>query len=95
VHLLVRKSLIFLDENFKEKSKHTFYAQKCFYENRAIYEIIWKIMVDPDRTQMAIWRMRFACWIPKATDRHSEYVIIIAFTLQNRLRDRASKLRLD
>jgi len=23
--------------------------------------------------------MRFACWMNKATDRHSEYVIIIAF----------------
>jgi hypothetical protein len=22
-----------------------------------------------------IWRMRFACWITKATDTHSEYVI--------------------
>jgi hypothetical protein len=29
-----------------------------------------------------IWRMRIACWITKATDIHSEYVIIIAFTLQ-------------
>jgi hypothetical protein len=26
-----------------------------------------------------IQRMRFACWITKATDTHSEYVIFIAF----------------
>jgi hypothetical protein len=26
------------------------------------------------------WSMRFACWIVKATDTNSEYVIIIAFT---------------
>jgi hypothetical protein len=26
-----------------------------------------------------IRRMRFACWITKATDTHSEYVILIAF----------------
>jgi hypothetical protein len=25
-------------------------------------------MVQPDRPQMTIWRMRFACWITKATD---------------------------
>jgi hypothetical protein len=31
---------------------------------------------------MTIWRMRFACWIPKATDTQSEYVIFIAFPLQ-------------
>jgi hypothetical protein len=26
-----------------------------------------------------IQRMRFTCWITKATDTHSEYVILIAF----------------
>jgi hypothetical protein len=31
------------------KSKHTFYVQKLFTENLVVYEIIWKIMVDPDR----------------------------------------------
>ena len=25
---------------------------------------------------MAIWRMRIACWIPKAIDTHSKYVIL-------------------
>jgi hypothetical protein len=35
-------------------------------------------MVEPDRPQMAVRRMRFACWIPKCTNRHSEYVIRIA-----------------
>jgi hypothetical protein len=38
-------------------------------------------------------RMRFACWITKATDTHSEYVILIAFSLQQWLRERASMLR--
>jgi hypothetical protein len=40
-----------------------------------------------------IRRMRFACWIIKATDTHSEYVILIAFPLQQWLRERASMLR--
>jgi hypothetical protein len=39
-------------------------------------------------------RMRFVCWITKATDTHSEYVILIAFPLQQWLRERASILRL-
>jgi len=34
-----------------------------------------------------------AWWIPKATDTHSEYVIIIAFSLQQCFRERASLLR--
>jgi len=27
-----------------------------------------------------MWRMRYACWITKAADTHSEYVILITFT---------------
>jgi hypothetical protein len=64
------------------KSKHTVYVQKPFSENRAIYEIMWKEMVQPDRPQMAIRRKQLACWISEATDRHSEYEILIAFSRQ-------------
>jgi hypothetical protein len=39
-----------------------------------------------------IRRMRFACWITKATDTHSEYVIHIALSRQQWLRERASML---
>ena len=35
-------------------------------------------------------RMRFACSIPKATDTHSEYVVLIVFPLQQWSRERAS-----
>ena len=38
-------------------------------------------------------RMRFACWINKATDTDSEHVIFIAFPRQQWLRERASALR--
>ena len=30
-------------------------------ENRAIYEVMWENMVQPDRPQMTVWRMRIAC----------------------------------
>ena len=42
-----------------------------------------------------IWRMRFAWWVTKTTDTHSEYVTIIAFRRQNWLSGRASNLCLD
>ena len=32
---------------------------------------------------MTIWRMRIACWIPKATNTHSQYVTLTAFTISN------------
>jgi len=42
---------------------------------------------------MTIWRMLIACWITKATNTHSSYVILIASPLQHYLQERASKLR--
>jgi len=42
---------------------------------------------------VTIWRMFIACWIPKLTNTHSEYVIIIAFSLQQLLHEHASTLR--
>jgi hypothetical protein len=40
-----------------------------------------------------IRRLRFACWISKATDTHSEYEIFTAFPRQQWLRERATMLR--
>jgi hypothetical protein len=50
-----------------------------FFEIRAVYEKMWKNIIQPDRSQMTIWRMRIASCIPKATKTHSEYVIPIVF----------------
>jgi hypothetical protein len=40
-----------------------------------------------------IRRMRFACWITKATDTHTEYAILIAFPRQQWLCESVSVLR--
>jgi hypothetical protein len=37
-----------------------------FFEKRAIYEIISKNVVEPERLHMTIW-LRVACWVLKAT----------------------------
>jgi hypothetical protein len=49
--------------------------------------------MEPDRPQMTMWRIRVACWMPKAIDTPSEYVILMAFNLQQWLHERASLLR--
>ena len=54
---------------------------------------MWKNIVEGDRLQVTIWRMRTACWSLKATNTLSEYVIIIAFPQQQRSRERAPMLR--
>jgi hypothetical protein len=45
----------------------------------------------PGGLQLEIWRMRIACWIPKATNIDLEYVTLITFPLQQN--DKASMLR--
>ena len=42
---------------------------------------------------MTIWRMLIARWIPKATNTHSQYIILIVLPLQQWLHERASMLR--
>ena len=48
-----------------------------FFENLSVYEIMWKIAVELEKPHMTIWRMRIACWVTKATNTHSEYVLLI------------------
>jgi len=81
------------DKICREKSKRTFYIKFFFcFENRAVYEIKRKNIAEPDRPQMT-WRIREQCCITKTTDTHSEYVILLAFALQQWLHERASLLR--
>jgi hypothetical protein len=54
---------------------------------------MWKYFVErEDRPQKTIWRMCVAGWIPKAKYIHSEYVIVIAFPVQQRLHEHVSML---
>jgi len=59
------------------------------FENRALYDILWKNIVEPARPQMTIQRIRISCWIPQATNTHSENAILIAFQLQKWLQESA------
>ena len=49
-----------------------------FLENYSFYDIMWKNIVQPDRTQIIVLRMRILCWIPTAANTHLDYVIFIA-----------------
>jgi len=55
--------------------------------------IICKNTVEPRRPLLTIGRMRNACWVTKARSTHSEYVILIDFTLHQWLYERAPILR--
>ena len=82
------------DKSCRETHIVRFMFDNLFFpENRGVYEIMWKNIVERVRPQMTTWLMRIACWITKATNTHSEFVILIAFPLQQRLYERASMLR--
>jgi hypothetical protein len=76
-----------------EKIKTHFVFGNFFLENRAVCEIMWKNIVERGRSHMTIRRMRIACWILKATNTHSQYVMLIACPLQQWLHERTSMLR--
>jgi hypothetical protein len=61
------------DKTWRENK--TYFIFGNFFENHAVYGIMWNNIVEPARIQVAIWRMRFACWINKATNKHAEYVL--------------------
>ena len=76
---------------FAEKiTTHTFPVQYFFSDNPTVCQILWKNIVEPNRPQMTIWCMRIALWIPKATNTHSEYVILIGLLRQQWFRESAS-----
>ena len=76
----------------ENQNTHSMLKNFFFSKNHAVYEITWKNIVEPGRPHMTIWRMRIACWIPKATNTHWEYVILIAFPQQRWLYEGPSML---
>ena len=53
---------------------------------------MWKNFVERGRPQMKTWLMRIACCIPRAKHTDSEYVILIDFSLQQWMHERAALL---
>jgi hypothetical protein len=85
--MIISRSVLLGMKNISDKScrecqnTRLMFNNFFFCENSALNEIVWKNIVQSDRPQIKIWRMRIACWVPKATNAHSEYVILIAFSL--------------
>jgi len=61
---------------FVEKIKTNILCSVTFFfpANHAVYEIMWKNIVESGRPQMAIRRMRIACWLPKITNTRTHIV---------------------
>ena len=76
-------------KQYRENQNTTFFPTNCVrYDNVDKYGTA-RQATDENIMQ----RMCIACGITKAKDTHSEYLILIAFPLQQWLRERASMLR--
>jgi hypothetical protein len=82
-------------QNLYRKSEHIFCDQKLFHPKIVpIVRKVYKYYTAAQATYGNTMRcMCTACWIHKATNTHSKFVIIIAFILQDRLHERVSILR--
>ena len=82
-------------EMFQKKSlqRKTYIYTNFFSSEIVPFMRMWKNTVELDRSQTTTWRTRIACWITKATDTQSEYVILLTLPLQQWLLGRASLLR--
>jgi hypothetical protein len=70
----------FRQKLYRNKNTHSIF-NNYFPESRAVCEIMWK---KYGRARQAtddniIRRMRISCWIPMATNTHSQYVIFMGF----------------
>jgi len=95
--LIIPRSILLGMRNVSDKvvgkTETYIWWSKIFFENRAVYEMTCKNTVDPDTPQVTVWSTRIASWIPKATNTHSGYEILIAFPLQQWFHKLVSMLR--
>jgi len=68
-------------KSYREMTTLIYCSITVFLDNRAVYGIMWKILLQPDRPQMTIMFMRTACWIARSTNTQPEYVLFTAFPL--------------
>jgi hypothetical protein len=63
----------------EEVTTYILFSINCLRKSCHLWDNVEKYIIEPDRPQMTIWRMRIAFWIPKATNTLSEYAILIVF----------------
>jgi len=78
--LIIYRSILLRMRNVSDKScrenQNTYFMfSNFFFENCAIYGIMWKNIVQPGKPQ-TMWCAHIASWITKATNTWSKYVIL-------------------
>ena len=66
---MIRSSVVILrmknvSDKDVEKIKTHILCAITFFENHAVFEIMWKNTVERGKPQMKIWLMRIGYWVP-------------------------------
>ena len=86
--MIISRSMLLRMRNVSGKSRtenqNTHFMLNNFILGKSCVYKMWENIVEPDRPQMTIWRMRMSRYVPKATNTHThtQYVTPIAFPLQ-------------
>ena len=81
------------EKKIVEKIETHVFFNNFFPENRAVYEIMLEKYATARQAKYDNIIRRIPCRITKATNTHSQHVLLIAFVRQQYLQERASMLR--
>jgi len=75
------------------QNTHFVFGEFIFFSKIGAFMTIRENIVEASSPEMTMWRLRVAHWITKATNTHSQYVMLTAFPLQQWSRERFSMWR--
>ena len=94
--MIISRPILLRMKNVSDKSctecQNTLCVRQAYFRKTCSLCVNDEKTVEPERPQMATWRMRISRCVPQATNTHSQYVILIAFPLQQWFHERASML---
>jgi hypothetical protein len=70
-----------VSEKLRRENQNTYFGVIIFlFEHHAVYKVMWEKYCRVGHVTMRTRHMLITCWVLKATDTHSEYVIHIPFS---------------
>jgi hypothetical protein len=61
-----------VSDRCRRENQNRHFMFKNYFSAIAANEKMWENTVERDRPRMTIRRMRIACWLPKATNKHTQ-----------------------
>jgi len=66
-----------VSDKSRRRKRNTHFMPSNYFLYRIFYEIMWKITVEPGTPQITIRHVHIACSLPRATNTHSKYCLLL------------------